>query len=97
MSDPLPAHVFEDVSADLFQSGPLHVLVYADRLSGWPVVHRWKRDPTTREVLHAVIDNFAELFVPMWFRSGNGPQFDADVFRSTMDRWENFPIRKPVH
>jgi hypothetical protein len=87
VSDPLPTHVFEDVSADLFQSGPLHVLVYADILSGWPVVHRWRRDPTVREVLHAVIDNFAELGVPMWFRSGNGPQFDADVFRSTMDRW----------
>jgi hypothetical protein len=36
MSDPLTTHVFEDVSADLFQSVQLHVLVYADRLSGWP-------------------------------------------------------------
>jgi hypothetical protein len=87
MSDPLPTHVFEDVSADLFQSGQLHALVYADRLSGWPVVHRWRRDPTAREVLHAVIDNFAELGVPMRFRSDNGPQFDAGVFRSAMDRW----------
>ncbi|EFX62873.1 hypothetical protein DAPPUDRAFT_269522 [Daphnia pulex] len=84
MSDPLPTH---DVSADLFQSGQLHVLVYADRLSGWPVVHRWRRDPTAREVLHAVIDNFAELGVPMRFRSDNGPQFDAGIFRSAMDRW----------
>jgi transposase InsO family protein len=87
MSDPLPTHVFEDVSADLFQSGQLHVLVNADRLSGWPVVHRWRRDPTAWEVLHAVIDNFAELGVPMRFRSDNGPQFDAGVFRSAMDRW----------
>jgi hypothetical protein len=77
MSDPLPTHVFEDVSADLFQSGQLHVLVYADRLSGWPIVHRWKRDPTVREVLHAVIDNFNELGVPIRFRSDNGTQFDA--------------------
>jgi hypothetical protein len=38
-------------------------------------------------VLHAVIDNFAELGVPMRFRSDNGPQFDAGVFRSAMDRW----------
>jgi hypothetical protein len=87
MSDPLPTHVFEDVSADLFQSGQLHVLVYADRLSGLPVVHRWKRDPTAREVLHAVIDNFVELGVPMRFRSDIGPQFDAGVFRTAMDRW----------
>lgn len=34
MADPLPSHVFEDTSAYLFQSGYLHELVYADRLSG---------------------------------------------------------------
>ncbi len=87
MPDFLPTHVFEDVSADLFQSGELHMLVYADQLFGWPIVHRWKWDPTAREVLHAVIDNFVELGVPMPFRSDNGPQFDAGVFRTAMDRW----------
>jgi hypothetical protein len=46
MSDPLPNRVFEDTCAVLLQSGRLHVLVYADRLSGWPVIHRWMRDPT---------------------------------------------------
>ena len=50
LNDPLPTFVFKDVSADLFQYGTLHVLVYADRLSGWPVVHQWRRDPTAREV-----------------------------------------------
>ncbi|KZS08458.1 Uncharacterized protein APZ42_027535 [Daphnia magna] len=87
MTDPLPTHVFEDVSADLFPSGRLHVLVYADRLSGWPVVHRWKRDLTARvrveTVLHADIENFVELGIPMRFRSDNGPQFDAGVFRQS--------------
>ena len=87
MTDLLPTHVFEDVSADLFQSGRFHVLVYADRLSGWPVIHRWKRDPTAREVMQAVIENFVELCVPMRFRSDNGPQFDAGIFRDAMERW----------
>lgn len=87
MTDPLPSHVFEEVSVDLFQSGRLHVLVYTDRLSGWPVVHRWKWDPTAREVLHAVIENFVELGVPMRFRSDNGPQFDAGDFRAAMERF----------
>jgi hypothetical protein len=87
MPDFLPTHVFKDVSADLFQSGELHMLVYADQLFGWPIVHRWKRDSTAREVLHAVIDNFVELGVPMPFRSDNGPQFDAGVFGTAMDRW----------
>ncbi len=60
-SDPLPIYVFQDVSADLFQQGSLHVLVYTDRLSGWPVVHQWRRDPTVREVVQAIMGNFVEL------------------------------------
>jgi hypothetical protein len=87
MSDPLPDFVFEDVSADLFKHGTLHVLVYADRLSGWPVVHQWRRDPTAREVVQAVVHNFVELGVPMRFRSDNGPQFDAKIFQDTLNRW----------
>ena len=87
MSDPLPTFVFQDVSADLFQHGNPHVLVYADRLSGWPVVHQWRRDPTAREVIQAVVHNFVELGVPMRFRSDNGPQFDAGVFQETLKRW----------
>ena len=53
LTDPLWTFVFEDVSVDLFQYGTLHVLVYADRLSGWLVVHQWRRDPTAREVTQA--------------------------------------------
>ncbi|KZR96124.1 Uncharacterized protein APZ42_009713, partial [Daphnia magna] len=41
LRDVLPERVFEEVTADLFESGRLHVLVYTDRLSGWPVIHRW--------------------------------------------------------
>ena len=87
MADPLPTYVFEDVSADLFQHGNLHVLVYVDRLSGWPVIHQWRRDPTAREVVQAVVSNFVELGVPMRFRSDNGPQFDAGAFQAALQRW----------
>jgi hypothetical protein len=79
MSDPLPTHVFEDVSTDLFQLGQLHVLVYADCLSGWPVVHRWKRDPTAREVLHAVIDNFDFILSILKFLSNYAFQFNKKI------------------
>ena len=30
----------------MFQTAGLRMLLYADRLPGWPVFHRWKRDPT---------------------------------------------------
>ena len=87
MADPLPTYVFEDVSADLFQHGNLHLLVYADRLSGWPVIHQWRRDPTAREVVQAVESYFVELGVPMRIRSDNGPQFDAGAFQVALQRW----------
>lgn len=69
MKDPFPTSVFEDSSTDLFQSGLLHVLVHADRLSGWPVIHRWRHDPSTREVVPATVQNFVDLGVPMRLRS----------------------------
>jgi hypothetical protein len=37
--------------------------------------------------VHVVIDNFVEVGVPVRFRSDNGPQFDAGVFRAAMNRW----------
>jgi hypothetical protein len=65
---------------------PQHVLVYADRLSGWSVVHQWRREPTTREVVQAAVSNFFELGVPMRFRSDDGPQFNAGIFQDTLWR-----------
>jgi len=87
MNDPPPSRVFEDVSADLFQEGRLHVLVYTDRLSGWPVVHRWHHDPTASEVIRAIVSNFVELGVPVRFRSDQGPQFKAGSFQSMLQKW----------
>jgi hypothetical protein len=77
MRDPLPTRVFENVSADLFLVSSLHVLVYADRLSKWPIVHQWRHDPSAREVTQAIIENFVDLGVPVRMRSDNGPQFEA--------------------
>ena len=86
-SDPLPDYVFQSVSADLFQAGNLHVLVYADRLSGWVVIHQWRHSPSSRETGRAVTDNFAALGVPERFRSDGGPQFSAKEFRDMLVRW----------
>ncbi len=76
--------VFEDVSTDLFQLGQLHVLVYADRLSGWPVIHRNRHYPSAREVVQAVVKNFVDLGVPVRLRPDGGPQFDSGAFQSVL-------------
>lgn len=87
LSDPLPEFVFQSVSADLFQAGNLHAMVYADRLSGWTVVHQWRHSPTAKEAIRAVIGNFVELGDPMRFWSDGGPQFAAKEFHDMLTRW----------
>ena len=98
MRDPLPTWVFEDVSADLFQVGSLHVLVY-DGLSGWPIVHQWRPDPSAREVTHAIIENFVDLGVPVRMRSDIGSQFEAHSLQTKLRqwgvRWGNFTPHYP--
>jgi transposase InsO family protein len=87
MCGPLPTRVFEDVSADLFQVGLLHVLVYADHLSRRPIVHQWRHNPSAREVTQAIIENFVDLGIPVRLRSDNGPQFEAHSFQTKLSQW----------
>ena len=87
LNDPLPTYPFERVSADLFQAGSLYVLVYADRLSGWTVVHQWHRTPSSKEVGRAVLNNFTDLGAPICFRSDGGPQFDSKEFCDLLNSW----------
>jgi transposase InsO family protein len=79
--------VFEDVFTDLFQSGQLHVLVYAERLSGWLVIHRGRHDPSAREIVQTIVENFVDLGVSVRLQSDGGPQFDLGAFQSTLKRW----------
>jgi hypothetical protein len=95
--EPPPHRIFEDVSADLFQHGNLHVLVYIDRLSGWPAVHRWHRDPTAKDVIAAIAENFVDLGVPNRFRSDGGPQFAAGAFQQFLHRWGVAPAPSSPH
>lgn len=89
MSDPLPTRIFEDTSADLFQSGRLHVLVYAGRLSQLasdPSVDGLM-DPTDREVIQAINCNFLDLGVTVRIRTDNGPKFSAGTFQQAVRKW----------
>ena len=88
MSDPTPTRVFEDVSADLFQVGGKHYLVYADRLSGWPTVDVWRsKTPSTRDIIRAIGKNFMDLGVPLRIRSDGGPQFASREYRDYLAKW----------
>ncbi len=59
-SDPPPSRPFQDVSADLFQHGSNHFLVFSDRYSGWPILFKWNKDPTARNVAEACARAFTD-------------------------------------
>ena len=86
-NDPLPSRPFEDTSADLFSQGNHKYLVYVDRYSGWPVVHVWKNDPSSQQVIDALSSDFAAYGVPLRIRTDGGPQFAAASFKDFLDTW----------
>ena len=50
-ADELPKRPFDCVSADLFQIGPKYFQVYVDRLSGYPLVKCWMKQPSLAQVI----------------------------------------------
>ena len=87
LRDALPERVFEEVSADFFESRRQHVLVNTDRLSGWPVIHRWYHASSARELIQAITENFVNLGVPIRIRTDGGPQFGAGAFQQALQKW----------
>jgi hypothetical protein len=87
MSGPLPTRPFESCSADLYEVGRLHVLVYCCRFTGFPVLFQWFHDPTAREVMDAVTKVFADMGMPTRLRLDGGPQFKAHAFQEMLKKW----------
>ena len=85
-TEPLPNRPFEVVSSDLFYCKGRHFLVYVDRLSGYPMVHEWKEDPTARQVISAMVRMMAIMGNPQRIRTDGGPQFKAAEFQKFLER-----------
>uniref|UniRef100_A0A0K2UI99 Putative LOC100890456 [Strongylocentrotus purpuratus] n=1 Tax=Lepeophtheirus salmonis TaxID=72036 RepID=A0A0K2UI99_LEPSM len=67
--DPIPMRSFESTSADLFEYGENHYLVYGDRLSGYPYVEEFKRVPSLGEVIVTLRKIFSEHGIPVKIRT----------------------------
>ena len=87
MTDPPPTRVFQCVSADFFHHAGHTFLVYADRLSGWPIVVSCKREATSRTLVCSLREIFSSTGVPNVLRSDGGPQFSAHHTRDFLRRW----------
>merc|ERR1712015_89299 len=80
-SDELPKRPFDVTSADLFYNGKKVYMVYVDRLSGYPMVKMWQKDPSAVQVIKQLQEYFSLFGKPLKFRSDGGSQFDNKEMR----------------
>ena len=52
-------------------------MIFADRLSGYPMVDTWSRDPTTQQVKRVLMHYFSLFGKPLKFKSDGGSQFSS--------------------
>ncbi|XP_076036799.1 uncharacterized protein LOC143022463 [Oratosquilla oratoria] len=62
-------------------------LVFADRLSGWPVVVSCGSNTTTSATTRHFRQLFRNLGVPVRLRTDGGPQFASSEFAAFLERW----------
>ena len=68
---------FAVVSADLFYVGKKGNMIFADRLSGYPLVNVWTNGPTTNQVVKQLQWHFSLFGKPLKFKSDGGAQFNS--------------------
>ena len=76
-ADDIPERPCDVVSADLFYTGGKVFMIFADRLSGYPLVDSWMKDPTSRQVIRKLMEYFSQFGKPLKFRSDGDPQFGS--------------------
>ena len=82
-----PKRVFQSVSADYFQYAGKYYLIYADRLSGYPMVQVFEHEATARTLITTLRYFFSLTGAPETMRCDNGPQFIASKLREFLTRW----------
>ena len=87
IADELPERPFDVVSADLFYVGRNVYMIYADRLSGYPLASMWTKDPTTTQVIRQLQQYFSRFGKPLKFRSDGGSQFDSKKMRTFLEEY----------
>ena len=84
-ADELPQRLFDVVSADLFYSGGKVFMIFADRLSGFPVVYSWAEDPTTNQVIMKLKQYFSLFRKALKFKSDGGSQFGSREMKEILE------------
>ena len=86
IQDVVPTRPFEMATSDLFQIGRSHFVVYADRLSGYPLVAEMNKLSSLALVKVCRIF-FGWTGVPNRLRSDQGPQYEGHDFQKFLKEW----------
>ena len=60
-------------------------MIFADRLSGYPLVNVWTKDLTTNQVVKQLQQYCSPFGKPLNFKSDGGAQFDSKEMREFLD------------
>jgi hypothetical protein len=71
----------------LFSHGSHKYLVYVDRFSGFLIVHAWRTDPSTQQVVDVLVQHFGYFGTPLRIRTDGGPQFASAAFKEFLESW----------
>lgn len=78
IQETIPRYPFEVMSSDLFSLQNKTFVVTVDRLSGFPFLKMFKKDPTARQLIHHFSEIFSLTGFPAKLKTDNGPQYRAE-------------------
>ena len=83
----LPTRPWQIIGTDLFYLDSQTYLAVADYFSKFPIIKRMPEHCTSKAVINALKEIFAEYGIPDVIRSDNGPQYDCQAFVSFTKEW----------
>ncbi|XP_037075849.1 uncharacterized protein K02A2.6-like, partial [Pollicipes pollicipes] len=93
----LPTRPWQIIGTDLFHLNYQTYLAVADYSSKFPTVRRIPGHCTSKAVINALKEIFAEYGIPDTIRSNNGPQYDCGSFACFMREWSIVHITSSPH
>ena len=93
----LPTRPWQIIGTDLFDLNSQTYLAVADYFSKFPIVKRMPEHCTSRAVVNALKEIFAEYGIPDIIRSDNGPQYSSEQFAAFTGEWNINHITSSPH
>jgi len=87
IQEELPSRPFEVATSDLFLYGSNHYLVYADRLTGFALIEKYRNAPSSTDLLKTLRRFFSMMGVPNVLRSDQGKQYSSEMMRTFLRNW----------